>query len=238
MDNIYLKYKELAKSYNLNSSDRRKLWKIIEGIATYPEFIKRCYAPYFHHDRKTLGEHILCDAIVTYKLCKKIKKRSQMKKINVDTAVVIAMFHDLYELPWQNNPVKKIMRNKHGFTHPIEATVNAITWFPNYFVNKEKAMIIIDGILHHMYPLPLRAIDEYDLDLNNREKYDKLKSIYKKMLKLSTSAGKIGHYSLRKSFFIEGRIMSRADKYVALRKDISSIHGYTALLSGKNKNIK
>ncbi len=41
---------------------------------------------------------------------------------------------------------------------------------------------------------------------------------YKDMIKISTDIGKIGHYSLRKSFFIEGRIMSRADKIVAFKK--------------------
>lgn len=161
-----------------------------------------------------------------------------MKKVNIKLAVIIALFHDLYEEPWQNNPKKKVMRNKHGFTHPIEAVVNAITWFPEFFASKDKAMVIIDGIIHHMYPLPVRAIDNHDMELNNKEKYDNLKESYKKMIKLSTESGKIGHYSLRKSFFLEGRIMSRADKYVAFRKDIGSIHGYMALLSGKNKNIK
>ena len=32
--------------------------------------------------------------------------------------------------------------------------------------------------------------------------------------------------------------MSKADKLVALKKDIGSFNGYLALLSGKNKNIK
>ena len=49
--------------------------------------------------------------------------------------------------------LKKILRNKHGFVHPIEAVVNAITWFPQYFKTKEKTVIIIDGIIHHMFPL-------------------------------------------------------------------------------------
>lgn len=89
-----------------------------------------------------------------------------------------------------------------------------------------------------MFPLAVRRIDGTDMELNNKEKYDKLPQKYKDMIKLSTDIGKIGHYSLRKSFFIEGRIMSRADKIVALKKDIGSFNGYLALLSGKNKNIK
>ena len=161
-----------------------------------------------------------------------------IESINIELAVVIAMFHDLYELPWQNIDIKKIMRNKHGFVHPIEAITNAITWYPEYFENKDKAMVIIDGVLHHMFPLAVRRIDDTDMELNNKEKYEKLPQKYKDMIKLSTDIGKIGHYSLRKTFFVEGRIMSKADKIVALRKDIGSFNGYLALLSGKNKNIK
>ena len=67
-DKVYLKYKEFAKQYKLSNYDTKKLWKIIEPIATHEEFAKRCSDPYFHHDIKTLGDHILCDAIVTYKL--------------------------------------------------------------------------------------------------------------------------------------------------------------------------
>ena len=236
---VYLKYKEFAKNYKLSSYDTRRLWKIIEPIANHPEFEKRCNGPYFHHDVKMLGDHILCDAIVTFKLVIKLKKNNvNMQNISIENAVVIAMFHDLYELPWQNLNAKKIMRNKHGFVHPIEAITNAITWFPKYFETKEKAFIIIDGVIHHMFPLAVRAIDNSDMELNNRKKYDKLPQKYKDMIKLSTDIGKIGHYSLRKSMFIEGRIMSRADKIVAFRKDIGSFNGYLALISGKNKNIE
>lgn len=236
---VYLKYKEFAKYYKLSYYDTKKLWKIIGDIATHEEFAKRCSNPYFHHDIKTLGDHILCDAIVTYKLASKLKKNNHtMKNVNVDLAVQIAMFHDLYELPWQNMEIKKIMRNKHGFVHPIEAITNAITWYPEYFSNKDKAMVIIDGVMHHMYPLAVRRIDGTDMELNNKEKYDKLPQKYKDMIKLSTDIGKIGHYSLRKTFFVEGRIMSKADKIVALKKDIHSVNGLVALLSGKNKNIK
>ena len=73
-DNVYLKYKEFTKQYKLSNYDTKKLWKIIGDIATHEEFAKRCSNPYFHHDIKTLGDHILCDAIVTYKLASKLKK--------------------------------------------------------------------------------------------------------------------------------------------------------------------
>ena len=232
-------YKSLAKCYKLSNYDTKKLWKLIEKICLHPEFEKRCAEPFYHHDVKTLGEHILCDTIVSYKMATNLKRKNHnLKKLSIELTVLIAMFHDLYEYPWQNIMIKKKLPNKHGFVHPIEAAVNAITWFPEYFENKEKALIIIDGIVHHMFPLAVRAIDKNDMELNNEEKYNKLSKKYKDMIKLSTDIGKIGKYSLRKSFFIEGRIMSRADKIVAFSKDISSVHGFIALVSGKNKNIK
>lgn len=234
---MYDNYKILALEYNFSNSDIKKLWQIIKPICEHEEFQKRCEAPFFHHDLKMLGDHILCDAILTYKLVHKLKK-GKYDKIRLELAILIAMFHDLYECPWQNTFIKKDLVNKHGFSHPIEAVVNAITWFPSYFKNKEKAIIIIDGIIHHMFPLPVRSIDDKFLDLNNQDKYEALDEKYKEMIKVSTDIGKIGHLSLRRSFFIEGRIMSKADKIVALRKDMHSLHGYLALLSGKNKNVK
>ena len=73
-DKVYIKYKEFAKYYKLSNYDTKKLWRIIEPIATHKEFSKRCSDPYFHHDIKSLGDHILCDVIVTYKLATKLIK--------------------------------------------------------------------------------------------------------------------------------------------------------------------
>ena len=87
-----------------------------------------------------------------------------------------------------------------------------------------------------MFPFPVRIIDN-DLELNNQEKYEKLDDKYKKIIKLSTNIGKVGIFSIRKSFYIEGRIMSKADKIVAIRKDLKSIDGYISFLTGKNKKL-
>jgi len=224
-------YSGLCRYYKLTNKESKYLWQIIKGIANHPEFIKRCMPPFFHHDDLMLGEHIMADAIVTYKYALDIKD------IDIKTAVVIAMFHDLYVEPWQNNPKKKKMCNKHAFVHPIEAIVNAITWYPEYFKNKDKAMVIIDGVLHHMYPLAVRRIDDLDMDLNNNELYLALPDRYKDMIKLSLSSAAFSHYSLRKSFFPEGRIMSKADKKVSFTKDFRTIYGYLAILGIENKNI-
>lgn len=232
---VYDKYISLAKYYKLDSRERKVLWNIIKPIALHKEFIKRCNKPFYHHDTKMLGEHIISDAIVTYKLCKKVKKSNFL--VDTKTAVIIAMFHDLYVEPWQNNPKKKILPNKHGFVHPVEAIVNAITWYPEYFKTKDKSLVIIDGVIHHMFPLGVRRFDNLDMELNNKELYEKLDTRYKDMINLVLNSAKVGHLSLRRSFFLEGRIMSKADKIVAFSKDLSSIRGYLALIGVKNKNI-
>ncbi len=238
-EEIYQKYKQIAKHYKLSSYDTRKLWNIIKSICYHQEFIKRCYAPYFHHETITLGEHILRDTVVTYQIAKKLREQRDYKKaIKLETAIYIAMFHDLYEQPWQNIKIKKKLHNKHGFVHPIEAIINAITWFPEYFKDKTNALIIIDGVIHHMYPFPVRTMDGYDLDLNNQEKFDKLPKKYQKMIEASANVGRIRHYSIRRSFFLEGRILSRADKIVALKKELNGVNGIITLVWGYNKHLE
>ena len=88
-----------------------------------------------------------------------------------------------------------------------------------------------------MFPFPVRAIDNVPLELNNQEKYDALADKYKKIMISSTLIGQLGHISLRRSFYIEGILMSKADKIVAIRKDIHSLDGYLSLLTGKNKRL-
>ena len=238
---IYEKYKFFCAQYKLTGFNIKKLWVIIRPICYHKEFIKRMKEPFWHHDSKTIGEHIICDAIVTYKIINKLKKRSKkFTFINLKVAIYIAMFHDLYEEPWQNNikSKNKKFKNLHGFTHPLEACINAITWFPDLFKDEYDSLIIIDGIIHHMFPLPVRAIDETDLELNNQEKYDAMHEKYKKIMIASTKIGKVCSFSLRKSFYVEGRLMSKADKIVALRKDLHSLEGYLALVTGKNKKLR
>ena len=230
---IYDFYKKLAIKNKLDKKDTKKLWDIIKPICEHEEFLRRMEKPFYHHDLKTLGEHILSDTIVTYKITSKINQKSN-KNINIKIACLISMFHDLYERPWQNAGHDKLA-NAHGFTHPIEATINAISWFPEYFKDKNNTFIIIDGIIHHMFPLPVRRMDKYGFKLKNQDKYDLLDDKYKEMIKLSTSYGKVGKFSVRKSFFIEGRILSKADKDVSIKQDLKSARGLLSLVTGKNK---
>lgn len=226
---MFLEFKKYAIFYNLDKKDTKKLWDIIKPVCEHKEFIKRMNKPFYHHDIKMLGEHIMSDAIVTYKYAIK-------KNINVKYSVLIAMFHDLYEEPWQNNPKKKKLFNKHGFVHPIEAVINAITWYPEYFKDIKVAELLIDGIIHHMYPFPVRILDNTNIELNNVEKYNKLDDRYKELIKKSLGRNKIGKISLSKSYFKEGRIMAKADKYVCYHTELKGIKSLLTL-TGKNKKL-
>ena len=92
-----------------------------------------------------------------------------MKKNNLldlELAVKIAMMHDLYEEPWQNRHHKvSNFFHLHGFRHPIEASINAAYWFKDEFRDIERARKIIDGIVHHMYPLPVNRVKNFDTNL-------------------------------------------------------------------------
>ena len=126
--------------------------------------------------------------------------------------------------------------NKHGFTHPLEGAVNAYVWYPKYFQNKAEAEIIIDGVIHHMYPFPVRALDNTDAELNNKEKYEELDWYTKKLITTSSCRSKIGHISICPSKYKVGRIMSDSDKIVSWFKD-SRFHGLISCVTGENSNL-
>ena len=150
------------------------------------------------------------------------------------------MFHDLYELPWQNSGlIKSRIQNRHGFTHPIEAAINAVTWFPEYFQNEDEATILIDGIIHHMYPFPVRSLKEgfMETELNNLEKINNLPINLKNIIINSSSRKNIFRVSFSKSLYNEGRIVAKADKIVALRKEKPNFNTYMASITGKNLNL-
>ncbi len=228
---------KIIDKYNVSNEERKAFWNIIRPIFEHKEFQKRMDASlYPHHDTVSLGDHIINDAILSYVLASK-----KLPEIDVSLTVIIAMFHDLYELPWQNSNLKKEMYvNNHAFVHPLEAIINAINWFPEYFEDLNKAKIIIDGVIHHMWPFPVRAIDDdiETLELNNKFKWDLVSEDLKKEIIYSTLRNYIKklHLSYTRSEFLEGRIMSKADKKVSLIKDIS-LKGCLSVMTGKNSNL-
>lgn len=235
-----IKLDEIFKKYNLLNEEKDEIYRVIEQIFLHDEFQRRMTDEFKHHAQITLGEHILQDTVVTYLLSKKHRNNPAFE---MEIALKIAMMHDLYELPWQNNPMAEVNKfyNKHGFRHPIESVINSNVWFPEIFNAKEDAKKIIDGIVHHMYPLPVVAFKdslENDLELKNFDRVSLIKDDQKRILISSSNKNKIGELSLAKSSYKEGKVMSNADKIVSICNfKGANINDLTALLSGKNKNL-
>lgn len=238
------KLMEIFDKYNLNSESREELLKIITPIFSHPEFQKRMTDAYLHHDRITLGEHIIEDTIVTYILSKKYIAKKKNTNFNISLALKISMLHDLYTYPWQNNKnfKSKKIYNKHGFRHPIEAVINASIWYPEIFSNNVEAKIIIEGITHHMFPLPVRRYhisNNNSLELKNFNLTKEMNENLNKILELSSNKRILGPFSFQKKISIEGKLMRKADRRVSYDnfKRSKSIKGILALLTGRNGNL-
>lgn len=231
---------DLLNRYSLSNQEKEELLNIIYPIYIHDEFQKRMTNEYLHHDEKVLGQHILEDTIATYILS---KKECQNPKYRLDLAVTIAMLHDLYSLPWQNNPEAKvgIFTNKHGFRHPMEAAINSLIWYPYLFTQEEETKKILDGIIHHMFPLPVVRFIENDsnpLELKNFKYIRCLNERDKKILIDSSSRGSIGRLSFSPSIYTEGKIVNKADKLTSMMdfrgRNMISL---PSLLTGKNKKL-
>ena len=232
---------KVFNKYSLLEEDRKYLNKIIFPIIDNPNFKKRMTNEFLHHSDVTLGEHILEDTILTYILSKKYLSEKKSNNYRIDLAIKIALFHDLYTIPWQNNKNARVHHffSKHGFRHPIEAVINAITWYPDIFEKQDEAIVIIDGILHHMYPLPVRVVNIKKInkvELKNIDDFNSLSLLYKEMIINNLKRGKLGILSFKKSKYIEGRIMAKADRIVS-RGQIKNMSSLIALITGYNKKL-
>ena len=87
----------LMKKYKLANKEIEEILKIINSIYLHEEFQRRMTSEFLHHDKITLGEHIIEDTIVTYLLS---KKHIDTPDFNLDIALKTSMLHDLYTLPW------------------------------------------------------------------------------------------------------------------------------------------
>ena len=227
---------------DLTKEEIAEILQCIKPIFMHQEFQIRLTNKFPHHGKMSLGNHILEDVALTYKLSKKYIIKHPDANYNLKLALKIAMMHDLYTVSYQNNPCANVSKffNKHGFRHPIEAVINSYTWFPNEFKNIEEAKILIDGILHHMYPLPVGVFNDdsnNELELINYKLVENISKEIKDIITVSTHKNKIGCISLSRSLYKEGRIMAKADKKASF-KQIDNIYSATALLTGKNKSLK
>lgn len=226
---------KLLDKYGLDEEEKKDFLQIAIPIVKHPEFQRRMNAGEFpHHAKVSLGEHIISDAILTYKLTKKKK----WKKENQQRSIIIALFHDLYEEPWQNNDKRKRFTNKHGFRHPIEAAINAATWYPEYFKDDKEAEILLDGIIHHMFPFPVRVLNNIDAELHNQEKFEELSPSIQQIIIASTKRKRFRTIAFSRSKYIEGRIVSSADKKIAIGKELRSFHGILACVTGRNPKLQ
>lgn len=239
LDNYLIIIDNIMTRYNLNMEEKEELTSLIYHIIKHKEFKRRMTDEFPHHGKTTLGEHILEDTIITYIICK--KKQRKGKKIDLMLAISIALMHDLYTEPWQNNPNKpKKFSNSHGFRHPIEAVINAILWYPEVFKESADQYALIDGIIHHMYPFPagyFKNTKKNNLELKNFKKIKRIDKKYLDMIILSTKRGRFGPYSIAKATTLEGRIVSKADK-IASSRDFDSVQSVIACLGIRKRNFR
>lgn len=171
---------------------------------------------------------------------------AKKKQVDLNTTLTIAMFHDLYTLPWQNSPIKdKNFPNKHGFRHPIEAIINSYVWFPDAYKDEEQARKIIDGIAHHMFPLPVTKWQNPNndnpnpLELRNIDLLPQVEEPVIELLNYTTSRGIIGEFSLGPANTGEGRIVCIADTIGSIKDiPITDWNSLTALVTGRNKRLE
>ncbi|MBE6154105.1 MAG: hypothetical protein E7163_00815 [Firmicutes bacterium] len=229
----------ILNKYKLSTDEKEELLNIILNIFKHDEFQKRMTNEFQHHGEITLGEHILEDAVVTFLLSKKYKHNNG--NFDMYLAIKIAMLHDLYTLPWQNNEAAKVNSffNKHGFRHPIEAVINANKWYPEIFETLNDSKIIIDGIVHHMFPLPVRTFNDTpdnEMELKNFQLVENLSEQSKSILIGSSNRNKMGPVSISRSIYPEGVIVSKADKKVSSGQ-IKNLDSASALITGYNASL-
>ncbi len=240
IDNNLEQLYEIMNNYKLTKEEQKEFLELIINIFKHSEFQLRMGNEFLHHGNITLGYHILQDTVVTYLLCKKKIKKGAT--VDVGLAVHISMMHDLYTLPWQNNEQfrSKKFKNKHGFRHPIESVINSLIWYKDIFEESNDKYALIDGIIHHMYPLPVGIFKEYDeniLELKNFDLINNINKEYLELLQKTTNRTKFGCYSFASPSSIEGKIVSKADKIVSI-DNLNNFSSVVALVTGKNNSIK
>ena len=225
----------LMDRYKLTKEEKIEFFNLIKDIFYHDEFQKRMTEEYKHHDKLILGYHLLEDTVVTYLFSKRYIKDNNF---DLNVALNISMLHDLYTSPWQNKKKSHNFWNQHAFRHPIESVINSSIWYPELFESSEVAEKIIDGIVHHMYPLPVlrfNSDEKNTLELKNYKKIPLVNKINLKLLEKSSNMGKLGNLSLKRSSYKEGRVVALVDKYVSLNN--FDLNSFSALITGYNKNL-
>ena len=102
---IYITEGFIEESFTLK--EQEEFLSIVKDIVLHKEFERRCTEEFYHHGTVTLGQHIIKDTLLTYRMVKIYKIKHPLSKIELEDALLISLFHDLYTEPWQNNLDKK-----------------------------------------------------------------------------------------------------------------------------------
>ena len=95
-----------------------------------------------------------------------------------------------------------------------------------------------------MYPVPVKRFDGSPMELKNENLLDNIPDKIKNLIVFSSNRGlKYKHLSICRSYSLEGRVMSQADKIVSFGNYIDDIKrngigSLTALFTGTNKNLE
>ena len=148
----------MTETQQILKEDYNSWYNIVKDIINDEEFQKRKY--FKHHEKQSVYEHSILVSAYSYKIAKK-------HHANIYNSTTAGLLHDFYTKAWQYSPELEKLDEKyranfkgekhhtkllqmHGFTHAIDASFNATTYYKDYINDR-----IISAIRTHMFPLSL-----------------------------------------------------------------------------------
>lgn len=126
-----------------NNSIKREFVSYIHNIKRKVD-LRNMLGEYIQHGNTSVYTHIRNVAYLSFKMAKFMERKLKMK-INYDTLIVGAMFHDFFLYDW-HDPEKS--PKLHGYRHPAISSKNAQEY---YGINDKQR----DVIENHMWPLTI-----------------------------------------------------------------------------------
>lgn len=123
----------------MSEEEKTHFKSICEKVINEEEYQKR--KTFEHHINKSVYEHCIRVAIISYIISKKLN-------LDVESTVIGALLHDFYTKPWQTDPEKYSFLEQHGFRHAREACENSMELYKELITP-----LIQDIIKKHMFPL-------------------------------------------------------------------------------------